>query len=442
MTSGDFDRERAFDVRERIAELDPATRTTVMGWCSTIRDLGGVTFVTLRDASGELQVTVDRDDAEQSVCRVVDELTTESTVAVTGTVERDDRAPDGRELVPERIHVLNEARKPLPLDVRADANTDRSTRLDSRTLDLRRDEIAAIFGVCDVVLDAIRDTLRSYDATEITTPTIVSAENEGENSQFEIEYFDRTARLSQSSLQHRQLTVGGGFEAVFEVGPIFSGEKHNSRKLLNEATGIGFEQAFASLRSTASIAEEVITASYERVEEKCSHQLDQLGVALSVPETPFERVTYRECLELASDAQDEVDLAWGDNPWAVTGADVGESIGDFYVVTEWPIELRPSYVRPTEEDDNVASAFSIFHPSANLLSGSQREYRYERRRTTLEQASELTEADEHYLEPFDCGMPPHAGWSMGLERLLMTMLELDNIREASLFPRGRQRLSP
>lgn len=435
-------RDGRFEAREPVASVRPESYAHVMGWCSAIHDLGGVKFVVLRDASGELQVTFKQDDISEDLQRTVETLTTESVIYAAGEVKSEQRAPGGVELLPETVSVLNEAVNPLPVEVRGDADENVSTRFDNRVLDVRRPEIRAIFEVRSVVLGAIADLLRAEGAIEISTPIITPGANESDTAEFGVEYFDHPARLRQSPLKYHQIAIGAGMEKVFEVSPFYSAEKHKSRKHLNESTSIGFEQAFASLREVYELAEEAIVTAYERVHRDCTSQLESLGRTVEVPSTPFERVPYRECLEIANEIADDADLSWGGNPWAVAGVEIGETIGGFYIVTDWPLELRPSYVRRSEDDADTAAAFALFHPTTNIMSGSQREHTYERRRETLVESGVSLETVDRYLESFEYGMPPHAGWAMGVERLLMAMLELENIREASLFPRTRNRIQP
>lgn len=443
MTGADntLSRDERFEAREPVASVEAGSHARVMGWCSTLRDLGGVKFAVLRDSSGELQITFRQDGISAELEQTFEDLTTESVVYAAGEVETEHRAPGGLELFPETVTILNEATNPLPVDVSGDTEANVSTRFDNRMLDVRRPEKRAIFEVRSAIVGAIQEVLRANGATQVSTPTITPCENVSNTSEFEVEYFDHPARLRQSPLQYLRIATGMGIEKVFEVSPIYSAEKHNSKKHLNEATSISFEQAFASLRETYELAEEAIVTAYERVHRDCTPQLENLEHAVTVPTTPFERVTYQDCLDIANENAD-ADLSWGDNPWAVAGRELGEEIGTFYIVTEWPVELRPSYVRRTENDDSVAAAFALFHPNTNLSSGSQRNHTYDRRRQTLVESDVSIEAADPYLEPFDYGVPPHAGWTIGIERLTMAMLDLENIREASLFPRTRNRMRP
>jgi len=232
---------------------------------------------------------------------------------------------------------------------------------------------------------------------------------------------------------------------VFEVGPIFRAEEHNTPRHINEATSIDFEATFIDHEEAMDVAEAVIVAAYETVWEDCQDQLEALGLAddFSVPDEGFPRLTYEETIERinATGALDE-QLLWGDDLPTEGEKALGEEMGEHYFVTDWPSEIKPFYIQDYEDDPEVSKGFDMMHPQMELVSGGQREHRYEHLVEGFEQQGLPPEEFEYYTKMFKYGMPPHAGWGMGGERLVMTMLDLDNIREAVVFPRDRQRLSP
>ena len=432
------------DDRTYAADAEPGTDATVAGWVHEIRDLGGIAFLILRDASGKIQVKFEKDEMGDDLVQTGLDVHRESVVRVEGAVEAEERAPTGVEVVPESIDVVAEADPELPLDPSGKVDADLSTRLDNRTLDLRKEEVKAIFEVRAAVLRAVREQFRELGCTEINTPKIVATGTEGGTELFPVTYFGREAFMNQSPQLFKQLMVGSGLERVFEVGPIFRAEEHNTPRHLNEATSIDFESAFSDHTDAMDACETVVRAAYEGVAENCQDELETLGLGdFAVPDADFPRLSYQEALERVN-ATGELDeqLGWGDDLSTEAEHALGEDVGRHYFVTDWPSEIKPFYIKNHDDDPELSTGFDLMHPSLELVSGGQREHRYEPLIEGFEQQGLEPEAFEYYTKMFRYGMPPHAGWGLGAERLVMTMLDLGNIREAVLFPRDRQRLSP
>ena len=431
--------------RTYAADAAPGDSVTVAGWVHEIRDLGGIAFLILRDTTGKIQVKFEKDGMADDLVETGLALHRESVVAVRGDVEEEDRAPTGVEVVPENIEVLAEADPELPLDPSGKVDAELSTRLDNRTLDLRKAEVQAIFEIRAELLRSVRDQFRDLGCTEINTPKIVATGTEGGTELFPITYFGREAFMNQSPQLFKQLMVGSGLERVFEIGPIFRAEEHNTPRHLNEATSIDFEGAFCDHHDAMDVCEAVVVAAYEAVDEQCEPQLEDLELAeeFEPPEPPFPRLTYEAAIDRinATGVLDE-QLVWGDDFPTEGERALGRDVGGHYFVTDWPAEIKPFYIMDHDDDPDLSTSFDLMHPRMELVSGGQREHRREKLIEGFERQGLEPEAFEYYTEMFRYGMPPHAGWGLGGERLLMTMLELDNIREAVLFPRDRQRLSP
>mgnify|MGYP002760616974 CR=1 FL=1 len=433
------------DGRTYAADATAGTEATVAGWVHEIRDLGGIAFLILRDATGKIQVKFEKDEMDDELVETGLDAHRESVVRVTGAVEEEPRAPTGVEITPEEFEVLAGADPELPLDPSGKVDAELPTRLDNRTLDVRKPEVQAIFEIRSAVLGAVRETFRDLGGTEITTPKIVATGTEGGTELFPISYFGREAFMNQSPQLFKQLIAGSNVERVFEIGPIFRAEEHNTPRHLNEATSIDFESAFYDHHEAMDAAEAIVTAAYETVAENCTEQLEALGLAeeFTVPDDDFPRLTYQEALDRVN-ATGELDetLEWGDDLSTEAEHVLGQEIGGHHFITDWPSEVKPFYIMDYEDDETVSTGFDLSHPRMELVSGGQREHRYDELVAGFEQQGLDPEEFEYYTEMFRFGMPPHAGWGMGAERLLATMLELDNIREAVLFPRDRQRLSP
>jgi nondiscriminating aspartyl-tRNA synthetase len=431
--------------RTYAAEAEPGEAVTVAGWVHELRDLGGIAFLILRDTTGRIQVKFEKDEMDDELVETGLGATRESVVAVTGAVEAEERAPTGVEVVPESVEIISEADTELPLDPSGKVDAELSTRLDNRTLDLRREEGQAIFEIRAEVLRAVRAAFRAADATEINTSKIVATGTEGGTELFPITYFGQEAFMNQSPQLFKQLVAGSNVERVFEIGPIFRAEEHNTPRHLNEATSIDFEGAFCDHHDAMDVCEDVVVAAHEAVAENCADQLEALGIAerFEVPETPFPRLSYEEAIERIN-ATGELDeqLVWGDDLPTEGEKALGDDVGGHYFITDWPAEIKPFYIMDHDDDETLSTGFDMMHPRMELVSGGQREHRREQLIEGFEAQGLEPEAFEYYTKMFRYGIPPHAGWGLGAERLLMTMLELDNIREAVLFPRDRQRLSP
>ncbi|WP_248516718.1 aspartate--tRNA(Asn) ligase [Salinarchaeum laminariae] len=433
------------DDRTYTADADPGTTATVAGWVHEVRDLGGIAFVIVRDATGRIQVKVEKGEIDEDLEELATEVTRESVVRVTGPVEEEERAPTGVEMTIDSFEVVAEAEPELPLDPSGKVDADLSTRLDNRTLDTRKPEVRAIFEIRSTVLEAVREEFRDLHCTEITTPKIVATGTEGGTELFPITYFGQEAFMNQSPQLFKQLASGGGFERVFEIGPIFRAEEHNTPRHLNEATSIDFEGAFCDAPDAMDVAESIVTAAYEAVAENCQRELEQLELAdeFAAPDGDFPRLTYEEAIERVN-ATGELDeqLVWGDDLSTEAERALGEAVGEHYFITNWPSEVKPFYIKDTDEDPQESTGFDLMHPVMELVSGGQREHRHDALVEGFEQQGLDPAQFEYYTKMFKYGMPPHAGFGLGAERLVMTMLDLDNIRETVLFPRDRQRLSP
>ena len=433
------------DDRTHAADATPGDTVTVAGWVHEIRDLGGIAFLIIRDGSGKIQVKFEKDEMPDDLVETALSVHRESVVAVTGDVEEEERAPTGVEVVPDSIDVIAEADPELPLDPSGKVDADLSTRLDNRTLDLRKPEVAAIFRIRAEAMQAVREAFRDVGSTEINTPKIVATGTEGGTELFPITYFGREAFMNQSPQLFKQLMVGSGLERVFEIGPIFRAEEHNTPRHLNEATSIDFESAFFDEHDAMDVCERIVRAAYEGVAENAADELELLGIdeTFEVPEADFPRLTYEEAIERVN-ATGELDeqLVWGDDLSTAAEEALGADVGRHYFVTEWPSEIKPFYIKDHDDDPELSTGFDLMHPRLELVSGGAREHRHEHLIEGFEQQGLEPAAFEYYTKMFRYGMPPHAGWGLGGERLIMTMLDLDNIREAVIFPRDRQRLSP
>ena len=413
----------------------------IIGWVHEVRDLGGLTFFLIRDRTGIIQVTIPKKKVPAEIVEAARDVSRESVVRVQGKVKAIEKAPGGREIVPEELEIISVAESPLPLDVAEKVPAEMDTRIDSRFLDVRKPRVRAIFAIRSVVTCAATEFLHSRGYINITTPKIVAAATEGGTELFPIAYFEKEAFMNQSPQLYKQMMMAAGFEKVFEIGPIFRAEEHNTVRHLNEATSLDVEASFADHNDVMELLEDLIVYVYEAVAKTCGEHLAELDVDLAVPKKPFPRIPYAEAIEIAN-ATIEEKLAFGDDLSPAAERAIGNEIGQHYFVVDWPTDIRPYYAMPYPDRPELCKAFDLMHPRMELSSGAQRIHDHDLLVERIRAKGLAPEAFEFYLKAFRYGMPPHAGWGLGIERLVMTMLGLGNIREAVLFPRDRHRLTP
>jgi aspartyl-tRNA synthetase len=407
-----------------------------------VRDLGGLAFFLIRDRTGIIQVTIPKKRSSEAVLNAAKQVSRESVVRVAGTVKAIDKAPGGRELVPDAFEIISLAESPLPLDVVEKVPADLDTRLDARFLDTRRPRVAAIFHIRSAAMHAINQYLHHEGFINITTPKIVAAATEGGTELFPIAYFNKEAFLNQSPQLYKQMMMAAGFEKVYEIGPIFRAEEHNTTKHLNEATSIDIEVSYADHLEVMRILEELIVKTYDYVSRTCSDHLSCLEITdFAIPKSPFPRLPYSEAIGIAK-KRIEDPIEYGDDISPAAERAIGAEMGGHYFIVDWPSEIRPYYAMPYENDPSVCKAFDLMHPRMELSSCAQRIHQHDLLVRQIRKKGLNPETFEFYLRPFRFGMPPHAGWGLGADRLVMTMVGLSNVREAVLFPRDMHRLVP
>ncbi|MDN7012554.1 aspartate--tRNA(Asn) ligase [Methanoculleus sp. FWC-SCC3] len=425
-----------------IRAVTPETESAeIIGWVHEVRDLGGLAFFLIRDRTGIIQVTIPKKKVPAEILDVARNVSRESVVRVQGTVKAIEKAPGGREIVPEELELISTAESPLPLDVAEKVPAEMDTRLDSRFLDARKPRVRAIFCIRSAVTCAATAFLASRGCINIATPKIVAAATEGGTELFPIAYFEKEAFMNQSPQLYKQMMMAAGFEAVFELGPIFRAEEHNTVRHLNEATSLDVEVSFADHNDVMELLEDLIVHVYDYVAKNCADALEELGVELAVPAKPFPRIPYAEAIEIANRTVEER-LAFGDDLSPAAERALGDTVGQHYFVVDWPTDIRPYYAMPYPDRPEFCKAFDLMHPRMELSSGAQRIHDHDLLVERIGAKGLSPESFEFYLKPFRYGMPPHSGWGLGIERLVMTMLDLPNIREAVLFPRDRHRLTP
>ncbi|MGQ9478606.1 MAG: aspartate--tRNA(Asn) ligase [Thermoproteota archaeon] len=426
--------------RRRSIDISPGNegeRVKIYGWALDRRDLGGVKFLVLADRWGKIQITWVRDKSNPSVENVLNSLKLNDVVEVTGIVKKMPQAPRGIEIDPVEMKILNVSEHPLPLDPTDRIKSSLDIRLNSRPLDVFRPRVRSTFIVKSELLGILREFFRGNDFVEIITPRIIASATEGGAALFPLPYFDRVAYLAQSpQLFKEQMVIG--FERVFEIGPFFRAEPFNTTKHLNEFTSIDIEVAFADMHDVMSICEKMIRYVYEKIIERCRKEFDELGVKITVPEIPLKRYKYEDIISKLQEKG--ISINFGDDIGSEELKYLDELEEKFYFITHWPSKVKPFYIKMNE--NGTSESFDLNYGPLELGSGGTREENKEKLIKQLIEKNLNPSSFSHHLKAFGYGMPLHAGWGIGLERLLMVILKLDNIREATLYPRDRFRLEP
>ncbi|MEM3526089.1 MAG: aspartate--tRNA(Asn) ligase [Candidatus Jordarchaeaceae archaeon] len=417
-------------------ELD-GKEVTLAGWVENIRKLGGIKFIILRDKEGRSQITVPKNKSK--AFDEADKLGKEYVIWVRGTVKKIEKAPQGAEIIPDEIKIINTAISPLPLDPsgKVDANLD--TQLDNRVLDLRRPEKRAIFIVRHEAINAIREFLVSRKFIEINTPKIIASSSEGGADLFPISYYDKEAFLSQSAQLYKE-QMSSVFEKVFEIAPCFRAEESRTVRHLSELYAVDVEVAFNNYEDVMKLLEELIHHVFKHVKDKCSKELGALKRELSIPEIPFPRYTYTEIIEKLQ--REGVEISWGEDISTQAYRKLGESLKETYFIYDWPTSSKPFYILPREDNPQICESFDLMYGWLELASGGTRIYKKDMLIKRLKEQNLNPESFTFHLKTFDWGMPPHAGWGLGLDRLVMSLTGVENIRDCVLYPRDRDRLTP
>jgi nondiscriminating aspartyl-tRNA synthetase len=418
-------------------------RVRLSGWLHRLRQLSHVSFLVLRDGRGTAQVVL----SDLALAARLAALPGESVLALEGLVVAEPQAPGGVELHEPQVELISAAAAPPPFDMfRPTIKAHLPTMLDHAPLALRHPRQRAFFRLAAAAMAGFRDCLRAGGFVEIQTPKIVGAASEGGANVFQLDYFGRPAYLSQSPQLYKQIMVGV-FERVFEVGPAFRAEPHDTPRHINEFVSLDVEQGFiGDHRDVMATLNTAIAAIMAQIAAECGPELALLKIALPAVPVPIPAIDFAEALELLSgllgeDLRGEPDLApaheraLGD--WAMR-----EFGSDFLFVTGYPRATRAFYTAPAPGRPGVSNSFDLLFRGLELVSGGQRMHRYEDYLAVLEQRGMPAESFGGYLEAFRHGMPPHGGFAIGLERLIARICELPNIREATLFPRDLGRLTP
>lgn len=409
---------------------------TLHGMVHALRDLGGVTFLTLRTREGLIQC----------VCpRRPEGVREECAVSVSGLLRPEPRAPGGAELAEARFTVLSRPAAPPPVPLSKKSSLSMDTELSLRPVTLRAPRARAVFRIQAAVCRAFREFLQEEDFTEIHTPKLGRAGAEGGSSQFRVDYFGRKAVLAQSPQLYKQVMVGV-FERVYEIGPVFRAEKHATQRHLNEYTSLDLEMGFLrSFTDLMALEQGFLRRLVDLLRREYAGELALLGAELPdaqhIPAVRFDEAkrlaadAYGYAIREPYDLEPEEEQHIGRYAKEVWGS-------DFVFVTHYPGRKRPFYTMDDPEDPRYTLSFDLLFRGMEITTGGQRIHNYGQQVEKLKARGMEPEDFSGYLLFHKHGAPPHGGLGIGLERLTMQLCGLDNIRRASLFPRDRTRLEP
>jgi nondiscriminating aspartyl-tRNA synthetase len=407
--------------------------------------MGGINFLVIRDGWGTVQAVAETEAELSSLLEHKGGL--ESVLSVEGLVVDMPQAPGGVELHDLQIEVITPVREILPVSLnKRKITANISTLLDHADITNRHLERRAILRLSAGVMSAFRSILTERDFTEIQTPKIVASATESGANVFKLDYFGRDAYLAQSPQFYKQIMVGVS-ERVFEVGPVFRAEPHDTTRHINEYVSLDVEFGFIENHFTVmALLRDVIAHILETLSEQYSSELKILHLRVPVVPSVIPHIHFFDAQQLilnryATDVRDQLDLSPQDERWL--GEWAQQKYGsDFLFVTGYPMRKRPFYTHPDPDRPEFSNSFDLLFRGTELVTGGQRLHLYQDYLGALESAQLPIEPFETYLEAFRYGMPPHGGFAIGLERLLMQLTGAPNIRLTTLFPRDLTRLTP
>ena len=412
------------------------TDVTVMGWISSVRGHGNITFLTLVDKVGEIQIVAKKGSSPDDLIENISKLKEHSSVGLLGTVKKSEKAPNGIEIIPKDLRVFSSVEKIPPFDPYAKTIKNIDTRLEIRAIDLRRSVLRNIFNARSIVLRSIRQYFYDQNFTEINTPKMIATATEGGAALFPIFYYNKEAFLAQSpQLYKEQLTMS--FEKVFEIAPIFRAEPSRTNRHLSEAISIDFEEAYVDYNDVMKRIEEMIKQVILSLQKFLK---ENSNVEFTVPELPdiIPQYTYSDLLEKiqATGAKSQ----WGDDLYPAQLSKIG--ITGFYFIRDWPVGPKPFYVKVSKDNPKISESFDLMYGDLEISSGSTRIEKKSELEDRMKNKGMKVDTFSYHLSVFDYGVPPHAGCGIGLERLMMALTGIDNIRDTTFYPRDVDRLTP
>ena len=407
------------------------------GWVHEVRDLGKLVFLLLRDHTGIIQITGKDGIVEEAIKKSL-VLPKESVIMVKGRIAKSAMASKGFEIIPLKVTNLNPITAKIPFEVTGKVPADIDVRLDYRYIDFRRLETTSIFNIEASVLDGFRNAVIREGFQELRPTNLVEAATEGGADLFQVAYFEKKAYLAQSPQLYKQLAVLGGMDRVFMIASAFRAEKHNTIFHLNESTQMDIEMGFADQNDAIRLLKKTVSSILKNVAGKNGADLATLKAELK--ESKVKIVTYKQALDKL--AANDAKIQFGDDFNREYESMLGSIYGDMLIIKDYPTSLRAFYSMPKPEDPELCNSYDFIYKGIEISSGAQRIHDPDALTESIKSRGLNPNDFKFYIDAFRCGAPPHAGWSIGLERFTMKITGSSNIRECSPFPRDRNRLTP
>lgn len=410
----------------------------IEGWLYRVRRLKSITFLVIRDRSGLVQCVIENNNIDLSSLKL------ESVVSIVGIANKSNNSLNPFEILVESFEIISEAHE-LPIELNKkelDVNLD--TILNNRAISIRHEKVNSIFKIQNIIVQSFREFLISKGFTEIFTPKIVAEGAEGGTEVFKLEYFEKTAYLAQSPQFYKQMMVGAGFERVFEVAHVYRAEQHNTSRHLNEYISMDLEIGFINNEfDIMNLEEDLIKFILKAIEVKGKEYLKILNVNIPKIDVSIPKIELNEAIEILKKVYGKGDLEGDLDPEGekLICKYAKEEYGcDFIFLTNYPKRKRPMYTMPFEEQGT--RSFDLLFKGVEITTGGQRINDYNMLIKSIENKGLNPKDYESYTDIFRYGMPKHGGLAIGLERITTQLLNLENVREASLIPRDRTRITP
>ena len=440
MSNSGIERVRSTEVAAHVGQ-----RVELQGWLHAVRRLGGVTFVVVRDGWGTVQAVVE--EAGQLASIVDGEIQPESVIRLSGVVTAAPQAPGSVELHQPAVEIITPVTEPLPVLIgKKEVKAALTTQLDHAVFVNRHPARRAVFRLGAGVMAAFREHLNSRGFTEIQTPKLVASATESGANVFAVDYFGQKAFLAQSPQFYKQIMVGV-FERVYEVAPVFRAEPHDTTRHINEYVSLDVELGFIENHFTVmGVLRDVLAHIFASLAERYGAELTLAAAQLPIVPATIPHIHFADAQELilklhGVDVRGEPDLSPQDERWLGEWAKT-EHGSDFLFVTGYPMAKRPFYTHSDPTRPGYSNSFDLLFRGTELVTGGQRLHRYADYQAALAERGLSEEPFVTYLETFRYGMPPHGGFAIGLERLLMQLTGAPNLRLTTLFPRDLNRLAP
>lgn len=426
--------ERSY-IQDIIEGSSKEKKVLVKGWVHETRELGRIRFLLVRDITGIIQLVADKKEVSKDIFDLMSQ-SRETVVEIEGYIKASKQAPGGLEIIPTKIVVLAKAEHPLPIDVSDFSKTELPKRLDYRFLDFHRRKTQAIFKIQSEIARSFREYFTNKNFIELQSPGIISTSSEGGTELFQVQYFEKKAYLAQSPQLYKQM-LACSIEKTFAIGPSWRAEKHNTPRHVNEIRMLDIEAAFMDQMSVMKEQEEVLKYILKNIIERCKKELEILNIKnLKMPKGIY--LSYEEAMqnvkgEIGEDFTPEQEKVLCDMfPGAII------------FIHSWPLSIKPFYIMPKNQDANekLSEGFDSLYGGVEISSGGQRIHIPELLIKRIKAKGLNPDSFKEYINSFRYGAPPHAGWAIGLERLTQIICKLDNVKEATMFPRDRERLTP